>query len=176
MKTCKLSFLFVSVFLLAACSKKSAEESTVESAANQPSTPVEEAPAANIPAVEIVPGLTMRITQEGSGAVAEPGQDVKVHYTGWLYDVSAENARGQKFDSSVDRGQHFEFSLGGGRVIKGWDQGVVGMRVGETRELTIAPEMAYGDRSVGELIPSGSTLVFEISLAGLSGGEIAEIE
>ena len=61
-------------------------------------------------------------------------------------------------------------------MIKGWDQGVVGMRVGETRELTIAPEMAYGDRSVGELIPAGSTLVFEISLAGLSGGETAEIE
>jgi FKBP-type peptidyl-prolyl cis-trans isomerase len=176
MKTSKLNFLLVSVFLLAACSKESAQENTVESAANQPSTPVEEAPAANIPAVEIVPGLTMRITQEGSGAVAARGQNAKVHYTGWLYDTSAENARGPKFDSSLDRGQHFEFALGGGRVIKGWDQGVVGMRVGETRELTIAPEMAYGDRSVGELIPSGSTLVFEISLAGLSGGETAEIE
>ena len=176
MKTSKLIFLLVSVFLLAACSKESAQENTVESAAIQHSAPAAEAPAANNPVVEIVPGLTMRITQDGSGAVAESGQDVKVHYTGWLYDASAENARGQKFDSSLDRGQHFEFSLGGGRVIKGWDQGVVGMRVGETRELTIAPEMAYGDRSVGELIPSGSTLVFEISLAGLSGGETAEIE
>ena len=176
MKTSKLSFLLVSVFLLAACSKESAQENTVESAPIQNSAPAAEAPAANIPVVEIVPGLTMRITQDGSGAAAEPGQDVKVHYTGWLYDATAENARGQKFDSSLDRGQHFEFSLGGGRVIKGWDQGVVGMRVGETRELTIAPEMAYGDRSVGELIPGGSTLVFEISLAGLSGGETAEIE
>jgi FKBP-type peptidyl-prolyl cis-trans isomerase len=176
MKTSKLSFLLVSVFLLAACSKESAEENTGQSAAIQHSAPAAEAIAANTPVVEIVPGLTMRITQEGTGAVAERGQDVKVHYTGWLYDAAAENARGQKFDSSLDRGQHFEFSLGGGRVIKGWDQGVVGMRVGETRELTIAPEMAYGDRSVGELIPSGSTLVFEISLAGLSGGETAEIE
>jgi len=176
MKISKLSFLLVSVFLLAACSKESAQENTVESAANQPSVPAEEAPAANTQVVEIVPGLTMRITQEGSGAVAERGQDAKVHYTGWLHDASAESARGPKFDSSLDRGQHFDFPLGGGRVIKGWDLGVVGMRVGETRELTIAPEMAYGDRSVGELIPSGSTLVFEISLAGLSGGETAEIE
>ena len=90
-----------------------------------------------------------------------------MHYTGWLYDASAQNSRGNKFDSSRDRGVHFDFPLGGGRVIKGWDQGVIGMHVGEIRELTIAPEMAYGDRQVGTLIPPGSTLVFEVELADL---------
>ena len=120
---------------------------------------------------EIVPGLTMRILREGSGEVAQAGQIATVHYTGWLYDPDAADGRGAKFDSSVDRGQHFEFPLGAGRVIKGWDQGVVGMMVGESRELVIAPELAYGDRAIGELIPPGSTLLFEVELAGVGGGE-----
>jgi FKBP-type peptidyl-prolyl cis-trans isomerase FkpA len=92
-----------------------------------------------------------------------------VHYTGWLYDAEAENFRGAKFDSSVDRDQHFEFPLGAGRVIKGWDQGVAGMQIGETRELTIAPEMGYGERGAGALIPPGATLVFVVELADLRG-------
>ena len=121
----------------------------------------------SIESVEIVPGLSRRILQDGSGAVAAAGQTAVVHYTGWLFDASAQNSRGDKFDSSRDRGVHFEFPLGGGRVIKGWDQGVIGMHVGEIRELTIAPEMAYGDRQVGALIPPGSTLVFEVELADL---------
>jgi FKBP-type peptidyl-prolyl cis-trans isomerase FkpA len=116
--------------------------------------------------VEIVPGLTMRILRNGSGAVAEAGNIAIVHYTGWLYDDTASNKRGKMFDSSVERGEHFQFSLGAGTVIRGWDEGVVGMREGEVRELTIAPEMAYGDRNVGGgLIPPGSTLVFEVELA-----------
>ena len=118
---------------------------------------------------EIVPGLSMRILTAGDGDVAQAGQLAKVHYTGWLYDPEAPGGRGAKFDSSVDRGQHFEFPLGAGRVIKGWDQGVVGMQIGETRELIIAPEMAYGDRQIGDLIPPGSTLLFEVELAGLTG-------
>lgn len=126
-----------------------------------------EAPA--IEAVEIVPGLSMRILREGTGAAAEVGHTAIVHYTGWLYDETAENNRGDKFDSSVDRGQHFPFPLGARRVIRGWDEGVVGMKIGEVRELTIAPEMAYGDRQVGDLIPPGSTLVFEVELADLEG-------
>jgi FKBP-type peptidyl-prolyl cis-trans isomerase FkpA len=117
-------------------------------------------------AVEIIPGLTMRILQEGSGAVAEPGDIAIVHYTGWLYDAQAADNRGKMFDSSVERGEHFQFPLGAGRVIRGWDEGVAGMREGELRELTIAPELAYGDRNVGGgLIPPGSTLVFEVELA-----------
>jgi FKBP-type peptidyl-prolyl cis-trans isomerase FkpA len=116
--------------------------------------------------VEIIPGLTMRILREGSGAVAESGDIAIVHYTGWLYDAQAVNNRGKMFDSSVERGEHFQFPLGAGRVIRGWDEGVAGMREGELRELTIAPELAYGDRNVGGgLIPAGSTLVFEVELA-----------
>jgi FKBP-type peptidyl-prolyl cis-trans isomerase FkpA len=108
----------------------------------------------------------MRILRNGSGAVAEAGNIAIVHYTGWLYDDTASNKRGKMFDSSVERGEHFQFSLGAGTVIRGWDEGVVGMREGEVRELTIAPEMAYGDRNVGGgLIPPGSTLVFEVELA-----------
>ena len=83
----------------------------------------------------------------------------------------AENHRGKKFDSSVDRGQYFSFMLGAGRVIKGWDQGVVGMKVGETRELTILPDMGYGERGAGNVIPPGATLVFEVELAELQGNE-----
>ncbi len=120
---------------------------------------------------EITDGLSARILQEGDGELAEIGQIAVVHYTGWLYDDTAENNRGTKFDSSVDRDKHFPFMLGAGGVIKGWDQGVVGMKVGEKRELTIAPEMAYGDRGAGAVIPPGATLVFEIELAELQGTE-----
>lgn len=120
-------------------------------------------------AVQIVPGLSMKILRRGYGRVAEAGDIAEVHYTGWLFDESADGYRGEKFDSSVDRGQRFQFMLGAGRVIKGWDQGVPGMLIGELRELTIAPEMGYGDRGAGAAIPPGATLVFEIELFGLQG-------
>src|SRR6516164_8246637 len=93
----------------------------------------------------------------GTGATAAAGKTVKVHYTGWLTD-------GKKFDSSVDRGQGFSFPLGGGRVIKGWDQGVAGMKVGQLRKLTIPPHLAYGERGFPPVIPPNSTLVFEVEL------------
>lgn len=118
-------------------------------------------------ATEIVPGLSMRVLEEGTGPVAEPGQTAVVHYTGWLEDPSAPDARGEKFDSSVDRGQPFEFPLGAGRVIRGWDEGVRGMQVGEVRELTIAPELGYGARGAPPAIPPDSTLVFEVELLDL---------
>lgn len=120
-------------------------------------------------AFEIAPGLTARILKNGYGRAAEAGDFVEVHYTGWLYDETAPDHRGTKFDSSVDRGQHFQFPLGQGRVIKGWDQGVAGMLIGEKRELTIAPDMAYGDRGAGNVIPPGATLVFEVELFRLEG-------
>jgi len=103
----------------------------------------------------------------GDGQVAEYGDNVVVHYTGWLFDDTAANNRGDKFDSSVDRGEHFQFPLGAGRVIQGWDQGVAGMAIGELRELTIGPDMAYGDRGAGNVIPPGATLVFEVELFDL---------
>ena len=103
-------------------------------------------------------------TTVGSGAEAVAGQRVRVHYTGWLYDPTASNNRGKKFDSSKDRGQPFSFGLGGGEVIRGWDEGVQGMKVGGTRVLTIPPEMGYGARGAGGAIPPNATLVFEVEL------------
>jgi FKBP-type peptidyl-prolyl cis-trans isomerase len=137
----------------------------------------DQAPAVEPQAVEaagaevfpIAPGLNGRILKNGYGRAAEAGDLAEVHYTGWLYDENAADMRGAKFDSSVDRGERFQFPLGAGRVIKGWDQGVVGMLIGEKRELTIAPELAYGERGAGNLIPPGATLVFEVELFRLEG-------
>jgi FKBP-type peptidyl-prolyl cis-trans isomerase FkpA len=120
--------------------------------------------AATADSAQIVPGLTMRVLQPGSGETAEPGQVAVVHYTGWLYDPNEPDNRGTKFDSSVDRGQPFDFPIGQGAVIEGWDRGVAGMQIGEVRELTIAPELAYGERGAGGVIPPGATLVFEVEL------------
>ncbi len=110
------------------------------------------------------PGLLIEDTVPGTGAEATAGQTVLVHYTGWLHDPAAPNGRGQKFDSSKDRGEPFEFDLGAGRVIQGWDQGVQGMKVGGTRVLTIPPELGYGARGAGGVIPPNATLVFEVEL------------
>ena len=96
----------------------------------------------------------------GDGAEAKSGQTVDVHYTGWLTD-------GKKFDSSLDRGQPFSFRLGAGMVIKGWDQGVAGMKVGGKRKLTIPPDLGYGARGAGGVIPPNATLVFEVELLGV---------
>ncbi len=106
-------------------------------------------------------------TTVGSGEQAVAGKRVNVHYTGWLYDPTAPNNRGKKFDSSKDRGQPFSFGLGGGEVIRGWDEGVQGMKVGGTRVLTIPPEMGYGARGAGGVIPPNATLVFEVDLLGV---------
>ena len=97
----------------------------------------------------------------GTGATASAGQDVTVHYTGWL---DQNGAKGAKFDSSKDRGDPFVFPLGRGHVIKGWDEGVAGMKVGGKRQLTIPPEMGYGSRGAGGVIPPNATLIFEVEL------------
>lgn len=103
----------------------------------------------------------------GEGAEATAGKSVSVHYTGWLYDEAAPDHKGGKFDSSRDRGEPFEFPLGAGRVIKGWDQGVAGMKVGGQRTLTIPPDLAYGSRGAGGVIPPNATLVFDVELLGV---------
>ena len=103
-------------------------------------------------------------TNLGEGAEAQPGQTVIVHYTGWLFDENAEGNKGQKFDSSLDRNDPFAFPLGGGRVIKGWDEGVAGMKEGGQRTLVIPPEMGSGPRGAGGVIPPNATLVFEVEL------------
>mgnify|MGYP003389104250 FL=1 len=112
-------------------------------------------------------GLLMTTTQEGSGVAAEEGDFVNVHYTGWLYDLDSEGGRGTKFDSSVDRNRPFGFPLGAGRVIAGWDQGVTGMLIDEKRELIIPPELGYGSRGAGDVIPPDSTLLFEVQLLAI---------
>lgn len=106
-------------------------------------------------------GLEYEIIQEGSGASPERGRHVTVHYTGRLED-------GTKFDSSVDRGQPFTFIIGVGQVIKGWDEGVMSMKVGEKRQLIIPSELGYGARGAGRLIPPHATLVFDVELLGIS--------
>jgi FKBP-type peptidyl-prolyl cis-trans isomerase FkpA len=109
-------------------------------------------------------GLQYEDTTPGSGAEAVAGRNVSVHYTGWLLDPTAPNGRGRKFDSSKDRGQPFQFSLGAGQVIRGWDEGVQGMKVGGTRVLTIPADLGYGARGAGGVIPPNATLVFEVDL------------
>ena len=104
-------------------------------------------------------GLKFEDTSMGEGDVASKGQTVSVHYTGWL-----EN--GTKFDSSKDRDEPFEFKLGAGQVIRGWDEGVAGMKVGGVRRLTIPPQLGYGDRGAGGVIPPKATLIFEVELLG----------
>jgi FKBP-type peptidyl-prolyl cis-trans isomerase FkpA len=105
-------------------------------------------------------GLKYEDTKVGTGAEAKAGQTAVVHYTGWLTD-------GKKFDSSKDRGQPFSFPLGGGRVIKGWDEGVQGMKIGGSRKLTIPANLGYGASGAGGVIPPNATLVFEVDLLEL---------
>ena len=112
-------------------------------------------------------GLQYEDTVPGTGAEATAGNQVRVHYTGWLYDPTAKNSRGKKFDSSKDRGDPFRFGLGGGQVIRGWDEGVQGMKVGGTRVLTIPADLGYGARGAGGVIPPNATLVFEVDLLGV---------
>lgn len=155
---------------VAACSQPADEEAAVneepvlEEEAMSEDTMTE---AVTAEPFEITAGLSARILRAGDGQAAAAGDNVEVHYTGWLHDPEAPDNRGDKFDSSVDRNQKFNFPLGAGRVIKGWDQGVAGMQIGEVRELTIAPEMGYGDRGAGTVIPPGATLVFEVELFAL---------
>lgn len=109
-------------------------------------------------------GLQVDDVKVGAGAEAKAGDDVSVHYTGWLY---ADQTAGQKFDSSKDRGEPFSFPLGAGHVIKGWDEGVAGMKIGGTRRLIIPPAMGYGARGAGGVIPPNATLLFEVDLLGV---------
>jgi peptidylprolyl isomerase len=106
-------------------------------------------------------GLEYDDTVVGTGASPQKGQTCVMHYTGWLW---VNGAKGAKFDSSVDRGRPFEFPLGMGRVIKGWDEGVATMKVGGKRTLRIPPELGYGDRGAAGVIPPGATLLFEVEL------------
>ena len=109
-------------------------------------------------------GLQYEDTVLGTGAIAKAGQNVKVHYTGWLYN---DGVQGAKFDSSKDRGQPFQFGLGAGQVIKGWDEGVMTMKVGGKRKLTIPPELGFGAKGAGGMIPPNATLLFDVELLSI---------
>jgi peptidylprolyl isomerase len=109
-------------------------------------------------------GLKVTDSKVGTGATPRPGQICVMHYTGWLHQ---NGEKGKKFDSSVDRGQPFEFTIGKGQVIKGWDEGVSTMKVGGKRTLIIPPELGYGARGAGGVIPANATLIFEVVLPGV---------
>jgi FKBP-type peptidyl-prolyl cis-trans isomerase FkpA len=117
-----------------------------------------------MPATTTASGLIIDDMVVGSGDTAVAGQQVSVHYTGWLL---FGGEKGKKFDSSKDRGEPFEFPLGAGHVIKGWDEGVQGMKVGGSRKLTIPPNLGYGARGAGGVIPPNATLIFEVELLGV---------
>jgi len=153
-----LALIFV---LMSGCGSKSEQAAPTEdnAAARQP----QKEASAETPPSE----LMIDVIEEGEGAAIETGKTAVVHYTGWLYDESAPDNRGTKFDSSRDRGEAFSFPLGAGRVITGWDEGVKGMTVGERRILTLPPEMGYGARGAGGVIPPNATLIFDVELLGI---------
>jgi len=124
-------------------------------------------PAAATPAAPAVTDLVKTDLVVGTGPAIAAGQEAVVHYTGWLYDPSATDNKGKQFDSSRSRGVPFRFPVGGGRVIQGWDQGVVGMQVGGQRRLVIPAFLGYGDRGGGDVIPPGATLLFDVELLGI---------
>lgn len=133
-----------------------------------PPPPSAVAPAAPVapvqPAEPALPPLVKTDTVIGKGAEAQPGNKVFVHYTGWLYKPMATRQRGREFDSSIKRGEPLEFVLGSGKVIKGWDQGIKGMRVGGKRTLIIPAHLAYGSRGAGTMIAPGADLIFDVQL------------
>lgn len=168
----KIRHLFAFLALAAgmsACSENGDNVESAEPAEAAEEQTVNEENAVAGESLEIAPGLSATIVKKGYGRAAEAGDFVEVHYTGWLFDEQSEDNRGSKFDSSVDRGEKFHFKLGAGQVIKGWDQGVEGMLIGEKRVLTLSPDMGYGSRGAGNVIPPDAVLIFEVELFGLEG-------
>lgn len=153
-----LSTLLASICLLAlsACQAESNKTDTQHTTAKE-----QQAMTAKITELQKIDTLV------GDGREAEPGFNVTVHYTGWLYDASAEGGKGKKFDSSLDRNQPFNFFLGGGQVIQGWDEGFAGMKIGGKRTLIIPSEMGYGARGAGGAIPPNADLIFDVELLGV---------
>jgi FKBP-type peptidyl-prolyl cis-trans isomerase FkpA len=137
---------------MTACEKTEQPASKQSAEAAAPAKPT-------FPVAEVT-ALKMEDLKVGTGALAEAGKTVSVHYTGWL-------TNGTKFDSSKDQGQPFSFQVGAGEVIKGWDQGVTGMKVGGARRLTIPPSLGYGSRGAAGVIPPDATLVFDVDLLGV---------
>lgn len=154
--------LLFGILLTTACGAQQNDNDTASSTDNG-----KEADSMSQEIITMDNGLQYILLQNGDGAAIEPGSTAVVHYTGWLYDESQPDNKGQKFDSSRDRGDAFRFPLGAKRVIRGWDEGVAGMQVGERRLLIIPPEMGYGARGAGAAIPANATLVFDVELLGI---------
>ena len=170
----QLSILTIILLALSGCK---AETTNANSAGSNPtgSNPTGSNPnsqaASTLSTSKDKPAMTTALTQlqkidtqVGTGREAEPGFNVSVHYTGWLYDEAAADKKGQKFDSSVDRKEPFKFDLGAGQVIQGWDEGFAGMKIGGKRTLIIPAEMGYGARGAGGAIPPNATLLFDVEL------------
>jgi len=154
--------LVVCVFALGCSSRPQADETATPGTEASRMSETAGPPPLSGDTIATASGLKYIVVQSGGGATAARGQQVQVHYTGWLSD-------GSKFDSSVDRGQPFAFPLGQGRVIRGWDEGVAGMRVGEKRRLIIPPELGYGAQGYPGAIPPNATLIFDVELLDVEG-------
>ena len=159
--TAHLSLITLILFTLISCKAETTNSNSLSTnSANTNALPTKEKSAMTATITE----LQKVDTQVGTGREAEPGFNVSVHYTGWLYDDAAADKKGQKFDSSVDRKQPFKFDLGAGQVIQGWDEGFAGMKIGGKRTLIIPAEMGYGARGAGGAIPPNATLIFDVEL------------
>ena len=150
MKLINILLIGACVLVVSACKAQS----------SSPTTSTQEKPAMASSITE----LKKIDTQVGTGREAEPGFNISVHYTGWLYDDKATDHKGKKFDSSLDRKQPFDFALGAGQVIQGWDEGFAGMKIGGKRTLIIPSEMGYGARGAGGAIPPNADLIFDVEL------------
>ena len=151
MKALPVLVLCTAALLVAGCGKK------------------EEGPKAEPAAAAVAPPTQLQKTDvvKGAGEGISLGQVAVVHYTGWLYDPTAPEQKGKKFDSSRDRGEPFKFAIGAGQVIRGWDEGVQGMQPGGQRRLVVPADLGYGDRGAGGVIPPGATLVFDVELLAI---------
>jgi len=152
MKTIPLIVMCVAALLVAACGKEQSSK-----------------PASAPAAATVAPPAVLQKTDivKGTGEGISLGQVAVVHYTGWLFDPTAPEQKGTKFDSSRDRGEPFKFAIGAGQVIRGWEEGVQGMQPGGQRRLVIPPDLAYADRGAGGVIPPGATLVFDVELLSI---------
>jgi peptidylprolyl isomerase len=167
-----ISFIIMSMLIFSACTqlpeKKAPEEPIIEEAKDEAvkKTKLNHSQAyGELKLITLDSGLQYKILKKGSSEKSPSiGKKVTVHYAGWLEDKTKKDNKGTKFDSSVDRGEKFVFNIGIGQVIKGWDQGVMGMKVGEKRQLIVPYQLAYGQRGIPGIIPEESTLIFEVEL------------
>jgi FKBP-type peptidyl-prolyl cis-trans isomerase FkpA len=156
-----------SLYLLLICAGAASMTQAAAQSASATATVQVETPAVPVIGEPAQSGLVKIDTVVGTGAEATIGSKIYMHYTGWLYKPMAVKQHGRKFDSSFDRGEPLEFVLGVGRVIKGWDQGIAGMKVGGKRTLIIPNHLAYGSRGAGDIIKPGDDLIFDVELVNV---------